>query len=67
MGSGDRAAVSICVLLSTTYSGAVMRRPVVSSRITERSVGREGVYITTFVLGIIYLSATLGFLTNRRR
>ena len=41
VGSGDRTAVSICVILATTSSGAVMRRPVVSSRITERFVGRK--------------------------
>jgi hypothetical protein len=44
VGSGDRAIVSICVILAITSSGVVMRRPVVSSRITDRLVGREGVY-----------------------
>jgi hypothetical protein len=39
--SGDRAAVSILVILETTSSGVVMRRPVVSSRTTERYVGRS--------------------------
>ncbi len=66
MGSGDRAAVSICVILATTSFEAVMRRPVVSSYITERSVGREGVSATPSDVRIIYLSATLSFFINRR-
>ena len=66
VGSGDRAAVSICVILAITSSGAVMRRPVNSSRITERLVYSERVSVTPSVVRIIGLSATLGFLINKR-
>jgi hypothetical protein len=45
VGFMDKATVSICVILAITSSGAVMRRPVVSSGVTERSVGREGVSV----------------------
>jgi hypothetical protein len=37
VGSGDRAIVSIWVILAIAYSGAVMRRPVVSFRSTKIS------------------------------
>jgi len=40
VGSGDRAAVSVCAILATTSSGAVIRRLVVPSLIMERYVGR---------------------------
>jgi len=67
VGSGDRATFSICVILAITSSGAVMRRSVVSSRITERSIGREeGVSVTPSVVRRINLSATLGFLIKKR-
>jgi hypothetical protein len=43
-----------------------MRRPVVSSRITERSVGREEVSVTLSDVRTIDLSATFGFFINKR-
>jgi hypothetical protein len=66
VGSRDRATVSICVILAITSCGAVMMRPVVSSRITERSTCGEGVSIIPSVVRILNLSAALGFLINRR-
>ena len=66
MGSGDKAAISICVYLATTSFGAVMSLPVVSSGITERSIGREVVLVTPSAVRIRDLSATLGFLINMR-
>jgi hypothetical protein len=65
-GSGDRPTFSICVTIATTSSWAVMRMPVVSSRTTERYVGREGMFVTPSVVRIIDLSTTLGFVTNKR-
>ena len=35
VGSGDKAAVSMCAILATTSAGAVMRWPVISSRMME--------------------------------
>jgi hypothetical protein len=66
VGSGETATVSILVILAITLSGAVIRRPVVSSRITKSSLGSEGVSFTPFVVRIIYLSTTLGFFRKRR-
>ena len=66
VGSGDRATVSICVISAITSFGAMMRRPVVLSRITERLVGREEVSVTPSDVRRIYLSATLGYFMNKR-
>ena len=66
-GSGDRASVSSCVILAITSSGEVMRRPVVSSHKTERSVGKKGVSVVFSAVRNIDFSATLGFFINMRR
>ena len=66
VGSGDMVIFSICVSLAITSSGAVMRRPVVSSRSTERSVGREGASSAPSDVRRMDLSATLGFFMNMR-
>ncbi len=55
-----------CVSLEITSSGEVSSRPVVSSRMTERSVGRVGVLVAPFAVRRIYLRATLGFFINMR-
>jgi hypothetical protein len=65
-GSGERVAVSSCASLEMTSSGEVSSRPVVSSRMTEKSVGREGVVVAPSAVRRIYLRATLGFLLNMR-
>jgi hypothetical protein len=65
-GSRDNAVVSICVILAIASSGAVMRWPVVSCRIVERSVGRVEVSCNRSDVRWIDLSAALGFLINRR-
>jgi hypothetical protein len=61
VGRGDRATVSIYVILATTSSGSVMRRPVVSSRNREISVGRKGASVTPSLVRMKDLSATLSF------
>ena len=66
VGSGIRAAVSICAILATTSSGAVMIRPVVSSRITERYVGRAEVSVSPSDVRRVDLSGARGFFTNKR-
>ena len=66
VGSGDRATDSICVVLATTSSGVVMRRPVVSSRMMERSAGRQGVSVTSSDVRRMDLSAMLGLFIKRR-
>ena len=66
-GSGDMAIVSSCVILAIASSGEVMRRPVISSRRTEISVGKEGVSVVFSALRNIDFSATLGFFKNMRR
>ncbi len=48
VGSGDKAAVSICAILATTSAGAVMRWPLILSRIMERFVGRILVFFFSF-------------------
>ena len=65
-GFGESATVSICASLVITSSGEVMRRHVISSRSTERSVGRDGVSVVPFAVRKIYFSATLGFLISVR-
>jgi len=44
VGSGDRAVDSNFSSCAITSAGEVSMRPDVSSRRTERSVGREGLY-----------------------
>ncbi len=63
-GTGERAAVSSCVRLEMTPSGEVSSRHVVSSRMTERLVGREGVFVAPSAVRRIYLRTTLGFFIN---
>ncbi len=66
VGSGEWAAVSNCVILATTLSGAVIRRPVVLSRITKRYVGRLELSVSPSDVRRMDLSAALGFLTSKR-
>ncbi len=61
-GSGERATVSIYASLEINSSGEVMRRSMISSRSSERSVGREEVSVAPFAVRRIDFSDTLGFL-----
>ena len=61
MGSGERALVSIFVSCAITFDGAVRRRPDVSSRRTERSVGSVGLSGVPSEVRRMELRATLDF------
>jgi hypothetical protein len=66
-GSGERAIVSIFLSCAHISDGVVRRRPDLSSRRMERSVGiAELSVIPTDVLRMDF-SATLGFFANMRR
>jgi hypothetical protein len=67
VGSGERAAVSSfssCAIISV---GVVSSHPDVSSRRTERSVGRVGLSNVPSEVRRMDLRAALGFFTNTRR
>jgi len=67
VGSGDRAFVSNFSSCVITSVGVVSRRPDVSSRRTERSVGRVGLSGAPSEMRRMDLRAKLGFFTNTRR
>ncbi len=65
-GSGDKATVSKCESLVITSSRAVMRRPAVSSRSIERSLGKEELSDAAVAARIMDFSATLIFVRSIR-
>ncbi len=67
VGSGERAWASSLCILAMTSLGSGMRRPVVSSRMIERSVGRGWEMSASAAVRRIDCRATLVFLVNMRR
>jgi len=66
VGSREIDVVSISVSCVITSDGAVIRRPNVSSRRTERSLGSQGLSGVPSEVQRIDLRAALGFFTNMR-
>jgi hypothetical protein len=66
VGSGDRAFVSSFSSRAITSVGVVSRRPDVSSRRTERSLGRVRLSGVPSEVRRMDLRAALGFFTNMR-
>ena len=66
MGSMERAVVSICVSCVNASDGVVTRRPNVSSRKMERSVGSLVLSVVPSEVRRMDLRATFGFLTSMR-
>ena len=64
VGSEERDVVSIFVSDVITSDGAVIIRPHVSSRRTERSVGSVGMSGVPSEVRRMHLKATIGFFTN---
>jgi hypothetical protein len=67
VGSGESAVVSSSTIFLITDVGSVMRSPVTSSLIMERSVGSVLVFVLPAAVRRRDLRAMFGFFTNNLR